>query len=281
MQATGPNQSDYNRDGFLFPIDIMPASEAASLRQSVEEVEAASLPLPRPVSQYLRVNAQIVLPFTWDVIFRENIVNAVRAVLGENVLCWGVELFIKEPHSQKVVTWHQDLTYWGLGQSDGEVTAWLALSPATRESGCMRFVPGSHKNEIVPHNETYAESNLLSRGQEIAVDVDEASAVDVELQPGQMSLHHGRMFHSSGPNRSTERRIGFVMRFITPDMKPQHSEPDFAIPVCGKDPFGHFEYIPKPTENFSDKSLEYYERMLAINAKTQTVGAKKDVKLYG
>ena len=66
-----------------------------------------------------------------------------------------------------------------------ETTGWVALSPSTVASGCMRFVPGSHRRRIVPHVDTFAADNLLSRGQEIAVDVDEEDGVAVELQPGQ------------------------------------------------------------------------------------------------
>ena len=90
------------------------------------------------------------------------------------------------------MSWHQDLTYRGMGETDHEVTAWVALSPATEASGCMRFVPGSHRQSIVEHTDTFAGDNLLSRGQEIAVEVDENDAVAAVLRPGQMSLHHGR-----------------------------------------------------------------------------------------
>ena len=116
------------------------------------------------------------------------------------------------------MTWHQDLTYWGLDDMD-EVTAWVALSPSTTESGCMRFVPGSHKRSLVEHVDTFADDNLLTRGQEIAVDVDESAAADVELRPGQASLHHGHLFHSSGPNTTPDRRIGAAIRYITPSMQ--------------------------------------------------------------
>ena len=88
------------------------------------------------------------------------------------------------------------------------MTAWVALSPATIESGCMRFVAGSHKQPIVPHFDTHAEQNLLTRGQEIEVEVEEADATDVVLRPGQVSLHHGHLFHASNPNDSDDRRIG-------------------------------------------------------------------------
>lgn len=107
-------------------------------------------------------------------------------------------MFIKEANSPHVVTWHQDLTYWGLDDTE-ELTLWVALSPSNIASGCMNFVPGSHNRQLVPHVDTFDENNLLSRGQEIAVAVDEADGVPVILGTGQASIHHGHLFHASGP----------------------------------------------------------------------------------
>ena len=78
----------------------------------------------------------------------------------------------------------------------------------------MQVVPGTHHREQVAHKDTFAENNLLSRGQEIAVEVDPKDVVDVVLQPGEMSLHHVRLFHGSEPNRSARRRAGFVIRYM-------------------------------------------------------------------
>ena len=281
MRVEDLTKSAYDRDGFAFPIDVMTADDAERLRNGIETLEREAQGLPRPITQYLRLNTQIVIPAVYRMIRHPAVVAAVQKVLGDDLLCWGAELFIKEPGTDKVVSWHQDLTYWGLGQSDGEVTAWIALSPATPASGCMRFVAGSHRNAIVPHRDTYAAENLLSRGQEIAVAVDEDAATDVVLQPGQMSLHHGRMFHASGPNRSVDRRIGLAFRYITPDLKQQNGDRDFAVPVCGEDRFGNFEPIPEPEANFAPAALERYERILDIHGKTQSVGAAQKSGIYG
>ena len=119
----------------------------------------------------------------------------------------GSVFFNKEPQTQDYISWHQDITYWGLDQEGDVVTAWVALSPSTPESGCMRVVPGTHKREVVPHQDTFGAQNMLSRGQEIAVEVDEDHAVDLVLQPGQMSLHHVKIFHGSRQNRAADRRL--------------------------------------------------------------------------
>jgi ectoine hydroxylase-related dioxygenase (phytanoyl-CoA dioxygenase family) len=160
-------------------------------------------------------------------------------------MVWSCGFFIKEPDSRSFVSWHQDLNYWGL-DGDREVTAWFALTPATIENGCMRFVPGSHRKTDVPHVDLFAPDNLLTRDQEIAVEVDEASAVNVLLRAGQASFHHGHMFHASSPNRTSSRRLGVAIRFVAPSMKQVSGDRLFVSHVSGEEKFGHFEHMPPP-----------------------------------
>jgi len=101
--------------------------------------------------------------------------------------------------SQSYVSWHQDLRYWAL-DSDDLISVWLALSPATLESGCMHVLPGSHKGDLLPHSDEYKEDNLLTRGQEIVVHVNAAETMAMPLQPGEISLHNVRLAHASGSN---------------------------------------------------------------------------------
>ena len=118
-----------------------------------------------------------------------------------------------------MVTMHQDLAYWGLGEIDGIVTAWLALSPATRQSGCMGFVKASHQSPIIPREDSFDDYNLLSRGQEIKVYVAEKDNTCGALDTGEFSLHHGLVIHGSGPNTTDNRRTGVVSRYISPHVK--------------------------------------------------------------
>jgi ectoine hydroxylase-related dioxygenase (phytanoyl-CoA dioxygenase family) len=120
------------------------------------------------------------------------------------------------------------------------------MSPANKVSGCMKFIAGTHKQQV-QHEDTFDQNNLLTRGQEIAVEVDEAKAVHVELKPGQASLHHVLLFHGSEPNRSDDRRIGLAIRYIPTHLKQAVGTRDWATLVRGKDTYGHFqpEYVPK------------------------------------
>jgi hypothetical protein len=272
----------YRRDGFLCPIDVLTPAEAAAHRAALEadEVRYGAKGLPRPIGQYHTVNANIVSETARAASLDTRILDAAQSILGPDLMIWGCEYFIKEPSARKIVSWHQDLTYWGMDGTDHEVTAWVALSPATVESGCMKFVPGSHKQAIVPHNDTFAADNLLSRGQEIAVEVDEADAVPVELQPGQMSLHHGRLFHASGPNVTDDRRIGFVVRFIRPDTPKAGHGRDYAVLARGCDrTLTRINMVPPPG-SFSPAALALYEEVLAAQSTTLAAGATDKVSFY-
>ncbi len=268
----------YKRDGFLFPVRVVSEDRAREFRSRLETLEAQHDKAPdraggRRLNDYFRQNVHFVSTLANELCRLPEILDAVESILGPDLLVWSVEFIIKEPHTNRVISWHQDLTYWGLGETDHEVTAWLALSPATRQSGCMQFVEGSHKNAIVPHTDTYDDNNLLSRGQEIAVDVDEDSAVDVVLQPGEMSLHHGRMFHASGPNESDDRRIAVAIRYLSPEVRQQVAETDYAMIVRGIDTERNFAMVSPPLEDFSPESLATYERIFADQAKALGEGA--------
>jgi hypothetical protein len=244
----------YQRDGFLFPLRALAEGEAHQFVERVAEVERRFRDR-YPVGPLLKNYPMYLLPFVDELVRRASIVDAVESVLGPDVMVWAAEFFIKEARSPKFVSWHQDLTYWGLSDA-AEVTAWVALSEATVANGCMRMIPGSHAGGIVPHRDTFAADNILSRGQEVVSPVDESRATAIELRPGEMSLHHGRMFHSSGPNDTDARRIGLVVRYIAPSMRQTVGRRDYAALVRGEDRYRHFITPPRPVTEFSPEAIE-------------------------
>jgi ectoine hydroxylase-related dioxygenase (phytanoyl-CoA dioxygenase family) len=236
--------ADYARDGYVFPLDILSPAEAAELRADLESAED-EVRADKQKLRLLRGYPARLLPSFARLVRHPKMIAAASAVLGPDLILWGSGLFIKEANTPSFVSWHQDLTYWGLDQAD-EVTLWVALSPATVESGCMRFIPGSHGRNIVPHADSFADNNLLTRGQEIAVEVDESDAIDVVLQPGQASIHHGHLFHASGPNGTADRRIGAAIRYIVPAMKSTAGPETEVSLISGEDRHGNFRLIPPP-----------------------------------
>ncbi len=248
----------YDRDGFVFPLDIMSAVQARALRADYEAAEA-ELAGDAERLALLYAYPDRLLPSFDRMIRHPRIIEAVSRILGPDLMVWSAGMFIKEANSHHIVSWHQDLTYWGLDQVD-EVTAWLALSPATRASGCMQFVAGSHKRRAVPHVDSFAPDNLLTRGQEIAVEVDPQDAVHVELKPGQASLHQGHLFHASDPNSTGDRRIGSAVRYIRPAMRQQSGDRTLVALVAGEDRHGHFEVAGAPGGRLAEADFEACRR---------------------
>ncbi|MEM6588310.1 MAG: phytanoyl-CoA dioxygenase family protein [Pseudomonadota bacterium] len=255
--------SRYRDEGYLRPIPVFSAQEAGRLRNDLENLEKTWLTadLPHPLNTYKRVNSHCVIPMAHRIAADARVLDVIEGILGPDILIWSVEFFIKEPQTKSIVTMHQDLTYWGFGAVDQLLTAWIALSPATTASGCMNFVKGSHKNPILPHEDTYDKNNLLSRGQEIKVDVAEKDRVPAELQPGQMSLHHGLMIHGSGPNVTDDRRIAVAIRYCTPQIAQQVASKDYAILARGADRTGNFINFAPPTDPFTPASLALYDEI--------------------
>lgn len=244
----------YERDGFVVPIDVISAAEAQAVRDDLEAAEAELAHDPEKLA-LLSGYPDRLLP-SFDALTRNpKLIAAASAVLGPDLMVWSASLFVKEAQTDKIVSWHQDLTYWGLDDAE-ETTCWVALSTASNESGCMRFVPGTHKATIVPHNDTFADDNLLSRGQEIAVEVDEKDAVAAALEAGQASMHHGHLFHASGPNTTADRRIGSAIRYIKPSMKQQTGDKPLVSLVAGEDRFGHFTVAGSPNGRLTEEDFE-------------------------
>ena len=281
-RLTKAQVGQYWNDGFLFPIPVMSADEAADFRQELENTERDWLQsdLPLPLNTYKRVNAQIVMPMAYRIGMHRGVLDAVEGILGPDILIFSVEYFIKEARTTQIVSMHQDLTYWGLGAIDGLVTAWVALSPATPASGCMDFVRGSHKNAILPHEDTFDANNLLSRGQEVRVDVAKKDKVPIEIHPGEMSLHHGLTIHGSGPNVSDDRRIAAVIRYMRPDIVPEGSR-EFAVLARGEDRHGHFELLDPPQALFDPEALARYDMVREAHRLTMMKGAEGASAIYG
>lgn len=243
------DRARFEAEGILFPLPAFTSDEVAAARAAFNRI--AALP-PEIGRRILLSKSHLVSRTLWDLLFARAVLDRVSAIAGPDLLVWGANFFSKPPGSAQFVSWHQDATYWGL-EPDDIVTAWIALTPSTVENGCMRVIKGSHDSPL-PHVDTHAADNMLSRGQEIAVAVDEAQATDVVLAPGQMSLHHVRIAHGSEPNRSDDWRIGWVVRYIGGHVRPTAGRRDRALLVLGTDR-GHFEAETPPSGELLPEDL--------------------------
>jgi non-heme Fe2+,alpha-ketoglutarate-dependent halogenase len=242
--------AQYRRDGFHFPVRVLSAQEARSYRDRLEVAERAA---GGPLAGDRRHKVHLLYTWANELARHPTILDAVEDVIGPDILCWSTTFFTKEAHSSAFVSWHQDATYWGLS-TDDVITAWVAFADAPVESGAMKFWPGSHLKNQLEHRDTFDQNNLLTRGQEIAVDVPQGAGVDVTLRAGEMSLHHVLLVHGSGPNTTDDRRIGFAIRYIPPHVR-QLKVRDSAMLVRGRDAHGNFDMEPEPRADLDPAAL--------------------------
>ena len=220
----------YQRNGFVSGIPILTPDETAIHRQHLENAErvfGSSLHYVNKVHTALKSPLELAT--------HPKLLDIVSSLIGPNVLVYNVTFIIKEAMTPTFVSWHQDLTYWGL-KGGNQVSAWLALSTADEQSGCMEMIPGSHQWGEQAQVTGNHPNNVLLQSQTIK-EVDETDAIVCALAPGQVSLHHGWTVHCSRPNRSSDRRIGLNIQYITPDMRQEKVEVDSALLVRGDDPF--------------------------------------------
>jgi non-heme Fe2+,alpha-ketoglutarate-dependent halogenase len=208
--ATQYAVADFEATGIAFPLPLLGAAE-------VEEIGREYARLVDAHGGVLKSFDRAHLYFGWayDLVRHPAIIETVSSLIGEDVLVWGSLILSKPPHDDVFIAWHQDGAYADFLGDAPAVSAWIALSDSTLQSGCMRVVPGSHKTKLA-HLEKGDPRNLLSHGQEIAATVDEETAVDVELRAGEMSIHHGDIIHGSNPNHAPWWRTGFIVRYTTP-----------------------------------------------------------------
>lgn len=243
----------YRRDGFLLPLPALDAADARRYRGALEAFEARigenlSGALSPSKRQY-RSRTYLLFQWAQELVRHPKILDAVEDVIGPDILVFTTTWFIKEPGTPHVAGWHQDATHFGLDPHDQHVTAWLALSDAARDSGCMAFVPGSNRRGQRPH--TYGLSDSVNdAGQWIADPGDVSAAVDCCLEPGQFSLHNTLTVHQSGPNNGTDRRIGIGISYIPTAVRHTGSQRHPAHLVRGVDRYGNFDLDPAPVADF-------------------------------
>lgn len=183
-------------------------------------------------------------------------------VIGEDILLVQLTVWIKEPHTDAYISWHRDGTYFGLEPHE-HVTAWVALSEASEESGCVMVLPGSHTLGGLPHTVEKQAGNMLTSGQSIDVSGIEAEPVLMALQPGQMSLHHTDLLHSSRPNGSDDRRIGLGISYIPTRVRPTSGVRLSATLVRGEDRYGHFDHDARPQTDFGEAEMARHAKAMA------------------
>lgn len=230
MPLTDDQLTHFRRYGVAFPLRVLSAEQAARYRRECDALELSLGGAPRTVEV-----RQMHLHFRWayELCVNPNVLDAVERVLGPNLLVWATELFAKREHDPNLfIAWHRDGPYMGFDPAH-TVTAWISLARSFRDNGCLQVVL----------EEDRAGSELGRDGKPPPSD----RVVDVELEPGEMSLHDPNVYHGSGPNRSGEKRVGFAVRFVTPEARPLGARPRVLV-ARGRDTSGNFEIASPPAE---------------------------------
>ena len=208
----------YRAEGWVIPRFRLPAAQVAAMVQALDALILAN-PGVRPeklVSAHVEGDngegvrgSRAFLDLARD----PEIVGLVSGAIGDDVILWGCHVFCKPAAEGYETPWHQDGHYWPI-RPLANCTVWVALEPSTVENGCLRVIPRSHIGQHL-HAHLHEDRTDVTLNQRMADGTfDEASAVDLELQPGQMSLHDVYMIHGAAANTSNRRRTGVALRYM-------------------------------------------------------------------
>ena len=261
--------NQYNNSGFVSPVNILNQDE---IKQSINEIESFEQETGQPIDFPHKSRCHQLFSWADHLVHHPKILDAVEDIIGPNILCYHATLWVKPAQSNSFVRWHQDGTYFFLDPAK-HVTAWVALTVADEDAGCMQVIPGSHKNDFIDHNDDADPNNMIPRGQGLAIDVDTEVAVSMPLQPGQMSLHHTKLFHASFNNRRDSRRIGFGISYIPTEVKDIGNTPANALLVRGKDKYNNFLPEKRLEDSGSQDQFDYHLSLMKQFRKRQDEGA--------
>ena len=251
--------AQYERDGFVFPIDAFSREEARGFRDRLESFERAE---GRRFGKGHNFKPHLLFPWVDALVRHPAVLDPVEDLIGPVIRLFHFTIWPKSAGDAAYVSWHQDSTYFGL-EPAVHVTAWVALTDAPAEAGCMEVLPGTHQQGQRHHGQFDQPDNMLSRGQTLTVDFDRRNSVFMALKAGQMSLHHTHLIHRSGPNVSNDRRIGFGISYIPALARCRSPVRQAAALVRGVDRYDHFDDERRPQADFGPEERAYHEAAVA------------------
>jgi non-heme Fe2+,alpha-ketoglutarate-dependent halogenase len=249
----------YERDGYICPVDAFSPDRARGWRERLEDFERAE---GRKMSRGHNFKPHLLFPWVDEIVHAPEVLDAVEDLIGPDIRLFHLTAWPKDAGSGTHVSWHQDATYFAL-EPACQVTAWVALTDAPVEAGCMEVVPASHRLGQLPHAEMQDPENLLSRGQTLASDVDRTKTAFMPVKAGQFSLHHTHLVHNSRPNRSHDRRIGLGISYIPTSAHCRSATRVTAMLVRGEDRYGHFDDERRPTEEAGPAERAFHAEAVA------------------
>ncbi len=241
-KLTAEQIAAYERDGYVSPVDAFSAERARAWRERLEAFERAE---GQKMTRGHNFKPHLLFPWVDEIVHAPEVLDAVEDLIGPDIRLFHLTVWPKDAGSGAYVSWHQDATYFAL-EPACHVTAWVALTDAPVEAGCMEVVPGSHRLGQMRHADMQDTENLLSRGQTLAVDVDRSKTEFMAVKAGQFSLHHTHLVHNSRPNRSNDRRIGLGISYIPTHARCTAPRRVSAMLVRGTDTYRNFDDERRP-----------------------------------
>jgi len=251
LHLTEAQISQYRDNGFTAPVPVLTQAEVTHHRTELEAYEAG---IGHPLTFPEKSKCHLLFGWADAIVHHPAVLDAVQDLIGPDILLFHFTLQTKEAHRATFAAWHQDDAYFHLDPPE-QVTAWVALSEASEQSGCMRLIPGSHKPGLASHSDQPAADNIIRRGQT----VDGYGPTD-----GEMSLHHTHTLHASGPNNSDDRRIGLTLSYIPAHVRPKGRVQPTALSVRGEDRYGFYRQETRLKRPLSPEAREAHAQATGV-----------------
>ena len=246
MKALTREQVDFfHHNGFFFPVPALTPEEAATCLAGLTRLETDLGSAVADADVKWRSQAHAHSPWFNDLIRHPRILDAIEDLIGPDILVWTSTFFIKEPHSPTYAAWHQDGGYFGL-EPQASVCAWVALTDASREAGCMEQLSFKGAPRLYQHSPMGLPNSINRAGQTIIEPFDQTDPTAMAVPAGSFSLHHELAVHRSAPNNASHRRVGIGLNYIPPHVRVNGSVRCKAMLVRGEDKYGHFDLIDPP-----------------------------------
>lgn len=271
MSLTPNQQRSFHENGYVLGLPQIYSDEEME-QHNLDLASLMRLLTPEETAKDIREWHE-ASQWLFDITMNPKILDLVEGLLGPNFYMWASSFFIKEPHTTDTVGWHQDAYYWPMTPHN-TVTVWLAFTDVNEENGAMKIVPKSHKSGVIKHQRhDPTETNSIITLELETDSFQEDTAVSMNLDRGQISMHDDRAVHGSPANPSDRRRVGLTIRYSGTNVKNDLSvNPHFkAYLARGVDEHRHNPVGVLPTERFGRpmfKAVSIEEAFPGVPTKT-------------
>lgn len=256
-KALSQEQIDrYRRDGYLFPVPILSANDAAAYRQRLEDLEQLG---GGRFTGIQRTKFYLRYRWAYELATTPVMLDAAEDLLGPDILLYHSTTWLKQAADQAYVTWHQDNIYIGI-EPCALLTFWIALTPSKEKNGCIQVLPGTHHEGLHPlGTPDLSEKSMLPSGMQTAYDVSKVEPVSMPLEAGEASIHHAELIHGSLPNLVNQRRMGITFMYMPAHMGQRGERRTSAMLVRGEDRYGHFDPELPPASDDDPEAITRHE----------------------